>query len=316
MQRRTAWRELDASARGASVALGNFDGVHLGHQAVLEAARLAGEHAKGGPSGARLGVIVFSPHPRRFFQPNAEPFRLTSDAKRAEILAGLGVAELYELAFDRDLSLMDADAFAREVLAEGLGAAHVTIGFDYRFGRDRVGDADALKRLGALHGFGVSVVEPVNDGANKCSSSAIREALRAGDTASAERMLTRPWSIDGVVERGDQRGRTIGFPTANVPLGALVRPRLGVYAIQARIDGRGEVYGGVANIGSRPTFDGEDVRLEAHLFDFDADIYGLHVDVAPRAFVRPEQKFSGLDALKDQIARDAASARAALAQAD
>ncbi len=299
---------LSSAERGAAIALGNFDGVHQGHQAVLDAAR-----ASAAALNAPLGAAVFHPHPRRFFQPNTQPFRIMSNETRARVLAELGVDVIYEIPFDRDLSLKDDRAFVRDVLHDALGVKSVAIGFDYRFGKDRVGDADSLTRLGREAGFDVSVTRPVERDGAKCSSTAIRTALEHGDIDAATALLTRPWLVDGIVERGDQRGRTIGFPTANVGLGVHIRPRFGVYAVKARIDGEGDWLSGVANVGKRPTFDGAVERIEAHLFDFSGDLYGRHVEIAFRAFLRDERKFDGVDALKTQIAKDADAARAALA---
>ena len=297
--------------RGASIALGNFDGLHKGHQAVIDAARAAAPDALGAP----LGVAVFEPHPRRFFQPHAEPFRIASDPVRNRVLETLDVDVLYRIPFDRTLSLMTDEAFAEEVLAAALGVGHVAVGWNFAFGRNRMGDGASLRRLGERLGFGVSLVDAVADGAaGDCSSTAIRAALKAGDMAAAARMMTRPWIIDGVVQRGDQRGRTIGFPTANVPLGELVRPKLGVYAVVAHVEGEAEGRPGVANIGRRPTFEGDDERLEVHLFDFDADLYGRRLAVEVRVFLREEQTFDGIEALKAQIAKDAKAARAALSE--
>jgi len=289
----------------ASIALGNFDGVHRGHQAVIDAARR---------DDAPLAVAVFDPPPRRFFQPHAAPFRLMSDTVRDRVLGELGVQAVFAIPFDRDLSMKDDRAFARDVLVDAMDIASVAVGWDYRFGRDRVGDVESLKRLGAELGFEVAVVAPVNEGAEKCSSTAVRTALQAGDVEAAARLLTRPWIIDGVVQRGEQRGRTIGFPTANVPLGDLLRPKLGVYAVMARIEGQAKPVAGVANIGRRPTFGGEDERLEAHLFDFEGDLYGRRLEVEIHAFIRGERKFDGIEPLKTQIALDCSAARAALLQ--
>jgi riboflavin kinase/FMN adenylyltransferase len=299
----------EAPVRGASIALGNFDGLHVGHQAVIAAARAAGA-----PLRAPLGAAVFDPHPRRFFQPHAPPFRILSDAVRDRLLEELGVEALYRIPFDRTLSLMDDRTFAHDVLVQAMGVANVAVGSDFRFGKDRAGDAESLTRLGRELGFGVSVVAPVGGAdAERVSSSAIRQAIRDGDMAAAARMMTRPWIVDGVVERGDQRGHTIGFPTANVSLGELVRPKLGVYAVTVRIEGEAEERPGVVNIGRRPTFGGDlDERLEAHLFDYDGDLYGRRIEVSVRAFIREERKFAGLDALKAQIAADAEAARAVL----
>ncbi len=293
---------------GASVALGNFDGVHRGHQSVLHAARDA---AHG--SAARWGAAVFTPHPRRFFQPDAAPFRLMGAERRAVTLAALGVETLYEIPFDAALAGMDAEAFAKRVLVDAMGAHTVVVGFDYRFGKDRAGDADVLSALGRTLGFEVRVQPQLSIHGAKCSSSAIREALRAGDVERAAALLTRPWIVDGVVEKGDQRGRLLGFPTANVSLADYVRPRFGVYAVEVCVEGEEHWRPGVANIGARPTVGGTEERIEAHLFDFDGDLYGRSVAVATRAFLRDERRFDGLDALTAQIAEDAGQARAVLA---
>jgi riboflavin kinase/FMN adenylyltransferase len=303
----------DAPLTGAAIALGNFDGLHLGHQAVIAAARAAGADK------APLGVAVFDPHPRRFFVPHAEPFRILSDAVRDRLLGEIGVAALYRIPFDRSLSLMDDRAFARDVLKDALGIAHVAVGADFRFGRDRVGTAESLKRLGDELGFGVSIVAPVGGaGSPRVSSTAIRAAIAQGDMAAAAAMMTRPWIVDGVVERGDQRGRGLGFPTANLGLGDHVRPKLGVYAVGVHVEATRAAGGfdrdGVAYIGRRPMFGGLDERLEAHLFDFDGDLYGRRIEVSVRAFVREDRMFEGVDALKAQIAEDAAAARKALAE--
>ncbi len=299
--------QVPAEARGAAIALGNFDGLHKGHEAVLAAARDAGA-----PLGAPLAAATFSPHPRRFFQPDAPPFRLMSDETRARALEARGVRILFALPFDAAMRERTADAFVAHVLAERLGARAVAAGFDFRFGRDRTGDAEALSRLGAAAGLTVRIADAVDEDGAKCSSSAIRAALAAGDPEGAARMLGRPWTIEGAVEEGDRRGRQLGFPTANVPLGDLVRPRFGVYAVEARIEGDPVWRPGVANIGVRPTFDGEAPRAEAHLFDFAGDIYGRRLEIALRAFLRPERRFDGLDALKAQITADLEAARAAL----
>lgn len=301
------WRDLPAAARGAALALGNFDGVHRGHARVVgsavEAARRLGR-----PSG----VISFEPHPRRWFQPDAAPFRVMSLDQQARALAGLGVDRLHLLPFDAEMAgLSDAD-FAARVLAEGLGAAHVSAGFDVTFGKGRSGDPEALRRYGALHGFDVAVIERVADEAGlKLSSTAVREALAAGEPERAALILGRPFAIEGVVAHGDKRGRLLGFPTANVALGDYVRPRFGVYATRSRLaDGR--IVPGVANLGLRPTVAGAEERLEVHLFDFDEDLYGQGLETELLSFVRPERRFDGLDALKAQIAADATEARSRL----
>ena len=300
------WRALPPAARGATVALGNFDGVHRGHAQVLRAAHAARPDAP-------LAVLTFEPHPREVFRPDDPPFRLTLSAERAAVLAGHGVAMVYELAFDRDFSLMGADAFVAEVLAAGLGARHLACGPDFAFGHRRGGDAGFLAAQAEAHGIGLTVVPPLADAEGTISSTRIRRALQDGYPERATAALGRPWAIRGIVAHGDKRGRTIGFPTANIALGRHLEPARGVYAVTVHLPD-GTQHPGVCNIGRRPTVnDGPESRLEVHLFDFAADLYGQEVSVALHGFLRGEQKFAGLDALKAQIAADAQQARALLA---
>ncbi len=303
----SGWRGLPDDARGAAVAIGNFDGVHQGHQAVLAAAREAA-----GRLGVPTAAAVFDPHPRRFFQPDAPPFRLMTDRLRAETLAGEGVDILYVLPFDADFrSLSDAD-FARDVLSAGLGAAHVVTGAEFRFGQGRAGNAARLAELGAEYGFGVSSVAPVGDG-DPWSSTRVRQALREGDCETATEILGRPWIADGVVIHGEAIGRTYGFPTANLRMGDLLRPQYGVYAARARIDGAGDWLPAAVNLGERPTIaEGLETLLEAFLLDFEGDLYGKRLDVALHHFIRTEWKFDGLDPMIAQIARDVEECRALL----
>lgn len=301
----SASTRLPDDARGASIALGNFDGVHLGHQAVIAAARA-------GAGGKRVAAAVFEPHPRRFFQPDAPPFRLQSSGQRARALAAAGVDLIIEIAFDAALSQMTDEAFAKDILVGRLGAARVAIGFDFRFGRGRMGDAAALRRHGATFGFDVEVVDAVDDGHDpeKVSSTAIRTALQAGEMEEAARLLGRPWAIEGAVITGMQRARGIGFPTANVALTDYQRPRFGVYATQTDI-GDGVWRAGVSNCGVKPTVGGfTEPLLETHVFDFDADLYGRAVETRLVHFLRPEQKFESFEALTTQIAADGKAARA------
>lgn len=302
-----ARERLPDSLRGASIALGNFDGVHLGHQAVLAAAR-AGAH------GRRVGAAVFEPHPRRFFQPDAPPFRLQSSRQRARALEAAGADALIEIAFDQALSQMSDEAFARDILADRIGAARVAIGFDFRFGRGRMGDAATLTRHGAMFGFDVEVVDAVDDGhhPDKVSSTSIRTALQTGDMADAQRLLSRPWAIEGEVITGMQRARSIGFATANVALGDYLRPLFGVYATQTDI-GDGVWRAGVSNCGVKPTVGGvAEPLLETHLFDFAGDLYGRTIETRLMHFIRAERKFESFEALTKQIADDAKAARALL----
>jgi riboflavin kinase/FMN adenylyltransferase len=296
------WRGLPADARGATIALGNFDGVHLGHAAVLRAAHAARPDAP-------LAVLTFEPHPREVFRPDDPPFRLTLPAERADALAALGCTLLYELPFNQVFSLMMADTFVSEVLHQGLGARHLTTGVDFAFGHRRGGDTAFLAARAEALGMGVTQVPALTDAGGPLSSTRIRRALQDGYPERATAELGRPWAIRGEVAHGDQRGRTIGFPTANVALGRHLEPARGVYAVTVRLPDGG-VRDGVANIGRRPTVsEGPESRLEVNLFDFSGDIYGAEITVALIAYIRPEVKFSGLDALKAQIAGDAAEAR-------
>jgi riboflavin kinase/FMN adenylyltransferase len=308
IRRLNDWRGLEAGDRGAAIALGNFDGVHRGHQRVIAAAADAARRL-----GAPLGVISFEPHPRRWFQPEAEPFRVMSVDQQARALEALGVEILYVLPFGAAMAGMTDQEFAREVLAEGLGVRAVAAGYDVSFGKNRTGDGDALRRYGERDSFEVAIVERVDDAKGmKLSSSAVREALKRAAPEEAAEILGRPFAIEGAVRPGDARGRTIGVPTLNVELDDYVRPAFGVYATRTRLpDGR--VIDGVANLGRRPTVGGEVERLEVHLFDFDEDLYGRTVETQLLSFLRPEQKFAGLDALKAQIADDMREARRRLA---
>lgn len=302
------WRDLPETAKGAAVAVGAFDGVHRGHQAVIAAARQAADAI-----GAPQAVVSFDPHPRRWFQPEAAPFRLMTAGQMARALEPLGVDRLYLLPFDAETAAMTDVEFARRVLADGLGIRHAAVGFDFTFGRGRSGSPEALRTYGETLGFTVSTTERIDDPDGlKLSSSAVREALKAGDMARAAAILGRPFAIEGEVIHGDKRGRTIGVPTANVALGDYMRPAYGVYATRTRLpDGR--VIDGVANLGVRPMFEIETPLLEVWLFDFAEDLYGQTVETELIALLRGELNFDSLDALKVQIDADAEAARAVLA---
>jgi riboflavin kinase/FMN adenylyltransferase len=299
------WRGVAAADRGATLALGNFDGVHLGHAQVVRSAHAA-------RPDARLAVLTFEPHPRELFRPDDPPFRLTLSAARAEALAALGVETVFELAFDHDFSMMTAEDFIARVLGEGLGAAHLACGPDFAFGHRKGGDVGVLAARAEGLGIGLSVVPPLADEEGPLSSTRIRRALQEGYPERANAALGRAWAIRGVVAHGDQRGRTIGFPTANIALGRHLEPARGVYAVMVRLaDGRRVK--GVANIGRRPTVnEGPESRLEVNLFDFDGDLYGQELSVALHAYLRGEQRFAGLEALRAQIALDAVEARRSL----
>ena len=296
------WHALPPDARGAMVAMGNFDGVHLGHQALLSAAAAARPDLP-------LAAMTFEPHPREVFRAGDAPFRLTLPAARAEALAAAGVRLLYELRFDAAFCALSAEDFVVRVLGGGLGARALACGEDFAFGHRRGGDVAFLAARAAAFGMELVVVPPLVDAGGPISSSRIRDDLRAGHPEAAALRLGRPWEIVGMVAHGAERGRTIGFPTANIALGRQLEPARGVYAVRACLpDGR--VVPGVANIGLRPTVsEGTESRLEVHLFDFAADLYGAELKVALIAFLRPERRFPDFAALAAQIASDAATAR-------
>jgi len=305
MQLFTHWAEIPRTARGAAVALGNFDGVHLGHATLIRAAHTARPDLP-------LAVLTFEPHPREFFRPDDLPFRLSLSLERQAALAALGVTIIYELPFTESFSHLTADRFIAEVLHAGLGAAHLACGPDFAFGHRRGGDVAFLAARAAKLSMGLTVVPPVVDAGGPLSSTRIRRLLQDGYPERATAELGRPWAIRGTVAHGEKRGRTIGFPTANVALGRHLEPARGVYAVTARL-ADGSVQKGVANIGRRPTLGaGLESRLEAHLFDFAGDLYGQEVSVALHVYLREEQKFASFEALRAQIAVDAAAARAAL----
>ncbi|MBU2089116.1 MAG: bifunctional riboflavin kinase/FAD synthetase [Alphaproteobacteria bacterium] len=309
------WRDshpAPSALRGAAVAIGNMDGMHLGHRALIAKARRIAA-----TSGTPSGVLSFEPHPRLLFQPDAEPFLLSEIDEKLALLAGTGIDAGFVQSFDRALSLLSAEDFVAEILVAKFGVSHVVIGEDFHFGHKRGGDVALLRRLGESAGFGVTTVAPVPapDG-GVCSSSRIRSLLEAGKPAEAAGLLGRYWALSGIVERGDQRGRLLGFPTANLRLGRLQRPLRGVYAVEARIDGAGHEqdpwHAGVANYGRRPTVNDRGDLLEVHLLDFTGDLYGRRLIVRLIDFIRPEKKFDGLDALQAQIALDSRTARDSL----
>jgi riboflavin kinase/FMN adenylyltransferase len=299
------WRALPPEARGGAVALGNFDGVHLGHAEVLKAAHQARPELP-------LMALTFEPHPRECFRPEDPPFRLTLLPAKTAALAGLGAREVVAVPFDAGFSALTAQEFVEQVLHQGLGARHLACGPDFAFGHRRGGDVGFLRQAAEARGIGLSVVPKLADAEGPISSTRIRRALQDGYPERAAALLGRAWAIRGPVTQGDARGRTIGFPTANIPLGRHLEPARGVYAVRARLpDGR-EVPG-VANLGRRPTLGGDPVsRLEAHLFDFSGDLYGAELEVALLAFLREERKFADFAALTAQIAADAAAARGML----
>ncbi|PWE30306.1 bifunctional riboflavin kinase/FMN adenylyltransferase [Pararhodobacter marinus] len=307
MQIVTSWTGLDDTQRGASAAMGNFDGVHLGHQAVIDGARRP---------GLPLGVITFEPHPREVFAPDAPPFRLMNAESRRNRLEKIGVDILYELPFSLELAALPPEAFAREVLVEGLGIKHVVVGSDFRFGKARAGTTEMLADLGQEMGFAVSVQSLIGGEDGAISSTAIRTALAEGRPRDAAEMLGHYHRIDGAVVHGEKRGRALGYPTANMAVDRLHLPKLGVYAVKVAILGgpqRG-FYDGVASLGVRPMFGENTPNFEVHLFDFAGDLYDQHLSVALVEYLRPEMKFDGLPALIDQMDHDSQRARAILAR--
>ena len=307
MQLITTWTDIDPALKGASVAMGNFDGVHRGHQAVIDAARRP---------DVPLGVITFEPHPRQVFAPDAPPFRLMNAEARQNRLAKLGVSRLYELPFTRALAGLTPEDFAREVLVEGLGITHVVVGADFQFGKGRAGTAAVLQNLGRRFGFDVTIQPLVGGEEGAISSTAIRTALAEGRVQDAADMLGHYHRIDGEVLHGEKRGRALGYPTANMAVEGLHLPRLGVYAVKVEVLGgpfRG-FYDGVASLGVRPMFGENKPNFEVHVFDFSGDLYGQHLSVALVEYLRPEAKFDGLQALIDQMDADSDRARAILAR--
>ncbi len=293
--------------RGASAAIGNFDGVHLGHRSVIELARAAAPDAP-------LGVMTFEPHPRVYFAPDAPPFRLMSRAARASRLAKLGVEFLYELPFNAGLASLSPEEFAARVIRDGLGLAHVVVGADFCFGHKRAGTAADLVAFGAGMGFGVTIAPLIEKGAATVSSTAIREALSAGRTREAAAMLGHWHRIEGPVIGGEQRGRELGYPTANMSIDNLHPPAFGVYAVLVEVlEGphKGQ-YHGVASLGVRPMFGDNRPNLETFLFDFSGDLYGTPLSVALVELLRGEEKFDSVEALIAQMDADSAKARAVL----
>jgi riboflavin kinase/FMN adenylyltransferase len=298
---------MPEALRGAVIALGNFDGFHLGHQAVAgEAVRWARE------MGRPAIIATFDPHPVRHFKPDAPPFRLTTLDQREVLFTEAGADAMLVFAFDGALAATTATSFVRDLLAERLGAAAVVTGEDFTFGRARGGNISVLREVGAEVGLQTRAVGPVLLDGEVVSSSRIREALVAGGPQEAARLLTRPFAIKGPVQHGDKVGRTINFPTANLDIGTYLRPRYGIYAVTGRLpDGR--LLKGAANIGIRPTFDPPKELLEPHFFDFSGDLYGQEIEVAFHHFLRGEAKFDNLDALVAQMGRDCDEAKRLLA---
>jgi riboflavin kinase/FMN adenylyltransferase len=313
MQVHSTYKELSKDARGAALVIGNFDGVHRGHAKVIARGRDIATSLV-----APLGVMAFEPHPREFFAPNAPPFRLTMPETRARLLERHGVDLAYILPFDKALATMEARDFVTEVLVAGLGVVHVVVGYDFCFGKGRKGDAALLKSMGAELGFGVTVIEPVREGGDETevfSSTRIRDALRDGHPELAAKLLGHWWTIEGEVKKGDQIGRTMGFPTVNVDLGRYLHPKYGIYVVKVEVlnGPHAGTYDGAASMGWQPTFKKDEPLFEAFLIDFDGDLYGAELAVSLIAYLRPEEKYEGLEELKAAIEADVAQAKSILA---
>jgi riboflavin kinase / FMN adenylyltransferase len=308
------YEDVPATAKGAVVAIGNFDGVHLGHQALIARAHM---HAQ--VRGTVTGVLAFEPHPQEFFRPSPESFRLTPFRAKAHLLESLGVDVMYAQAFDAEMAAKSAQEFVLDVLVKGLGVSCVLVGADFQFGKGRAGNATVLAYMGEMEGFAVEIFDPVlENGTEKISSTHIREALKAGKPEVAAKLLGHYWSVESRVEHGDARGRTIGFPTANMRLTDTLHPAFGVYAVRVTIyedDRPVSRHDGVANFGVRPMYETKEPLLETFLFDFSGDLYGKHLAVEFVHYIRGEAKLDGPDALKAQIAKDSDDARKALANA-
>ncbi len=298
---------LPDNLRGGVVAIGNFDGVHLGHRAVLDRALAIGNEEK-----IPTIVLTFEPHPRTVFRPETPVFRLTPVPLKANIMRDLGFDAVVEHEFDREFSQMPAADFVTQLLGDGLGASHIVTGHDFHFGKGREGTPQFLTEKAPANGMAVNLVEPFLDGDGEIiSSTRIRDALAAGNLALANRLSGRPWYVRGSVVAGKQLGRTLGYPTANILLPATARLRQGIYAVRARL-ANGEVHDGVASFGRRPTFDNGEVILETYIFDFSEDIYGMEIEIEFHGFLRDEEKFESKDALIAQMDRDCKHARVLL----
>jgi riboflavin kinase/FMN adenylyltransferase len=305
--------DVPDACRGAVVAIGNFDGVHRGHRALIAEAR-----KQALATGAPLAVLSFEPHPQEFFRPSPDCFRLTPLRTKARLLADLGVDVLFALPFDADMARRSPQDFVENILVKDIGIRGVVVGHDFEFGQKRAGNLGTLRELGAQHGFTVTAFDTVTaSGDEKISSTLIRQLLKEAKPEQAARLLGHPWMIEARVEHGDARGRTMGFPTANMHLHHCLAPAYGVYAVRVAIlegDHAVSRHDGVANFGIRPMYQVNVPLLETHLFDFDGDLYGKYLSVELIRYIRPEAKFPSLQDLIAQIAADAGKARAILAE--
>ena len=305
----TDYNIINECHKGASVAVGNFDGVHLGHQSII---KNAGQFSSNCP----LGVLTFSPHPREFFKPESSAFRLMNDKSRNNRLKRLGVEILYQITFDETMASLSAYNFAEKVIAKGLGAKNLVIGADFCFGKDRTGDANMLIELGNDLGFNVEIADTVSDDDKILSSTSIRNLLSDGCTRDAAKMLGHWHRLDGLVITGDQRGRTLGYPTANISLDRLHKPRLGIYSVLVDILSGPKCgsYTGVTSVGKKPMFGDNVINCETYIFDFQEDIYGEEISVALIDFIRPEENFSSVEELILQMDLDCRKAKKSLSR--
>ncbi|HHK74756.1 MAG TPA: bifunctional riboflavin kinase/FAD synthetase [Rhizobiales bacterium] len=308
------YRHVPARLKGASLALGNFDGVHRGHQVVLQAAIDAAK-----PHQALAGAMVFEPHPRRFFHPGRPFFDLTTLEVKQHLLADFGLDLAVALPFDAELADMSADRFIEEVLVAGLGVSHIVTGYDFSYGKGRSGNIETLRVAGEKHGFGVTIIKPVTENGHEViSSSGVRAALRAGNPREAAGLLGHWWSVAGKVKKGHGRGRSMGYPTANIHLHEGCEPKIGIYAVRVFLSDAGGAnmkrINGAAYFGASPTFGGIEPLLEPFLFDFDGDLYGHHIEVEFIDYLRGDAKFENMDDLKRQIEADCRRAREVLAE--
>jgi riboflavin kinase/FMN adenylyltransferase len=307
MTRLDGHQPVPEALRGGVIALGNFDGFHKGHQAVVGRAV---RHAR--DEGRACIVATFDPHPVRHFRPDAPPFRLTTLDQRQELFGAAGADAMLVIPFDAAMAATTAEDFITALLLARYGAAGVVTGADFVFGKGRGGNVVTLADHARRLNFFTEMVAPVGDGDAVVSSSRIREALQAGDCATAAQLLTRPFTVRGTVQHGDKNGRKLGYPTANIAMGNYLRPRYGIYAVTGQL-ADGPLLKGAANLGIRPSFDPPKELLEPHFFDFDGDLYGAEIDIAFHAFLRPEARFDSMDALMAQMAKDCDTARAVLA---
>jgi riboflavin kinase/FMN adenylyltransferase len=307
MQIITQYQDIPREAKGCAIAIGNFDGVHKGHVAVIKKAQEIAA-SKGG----KAGVLTFEPHPLTLLRPEIKPFRITTDSQKALLIKQLGIDFLFAINFDKEFSEITANDFIHEILVHALGAKHIVTGEDFIFGHNRQGNTDLLSDKAAQYNFGYTKMAHVGSPSGAFSSSAIRRNLSHGNLHEVYPILGRNFVISGMVKEGNRQGRLIGFPTINLELAGYMNPAFGVYAVKIYIEGREKVFSGAANIGIRPTINGTKELLEVHIFDLSENLYGKNVAVELIDYIRPEIKFSGLEELKMQILEDCIKIRKVL----